>query len=104
MKELLIVPVVALVLLSIASQLTTTAENTGEKVVNYAQQMNSALDCAFLGEPLEKCSPELLETEFKSDVDAYEEELQEIQLELEAALAELEAAQEELAEAENTAN
>ena len=82
MKELLIIPIIAITLLSIATQLVETAEESGEKVTAYAQDMTNAMDCAFLGKPLEECSPNLLETDFKEDMVKTQEELKAIQEEL----------------------
>lgn len=82
MKELLIIPAIALVFLGIATQLVDTAEQSGEKVVSYAQDMNDAMDCAFLGKPLEECSPNLLETDFEKDIEKTQEELEELQEEI----------------------
>lgn len=72
-----------------------TAEQSGEKAVAYAQEMNSAMDCAFLGKPLSECSPELLETDFKEDVKDAQKQIEEIQEELLKLQKELEEAQEQ---------
>lgn len=84
MKELLIIPIIAITLLGIASQLVETAEQSGEKVVSYAEDMNDAMDCAFLGKPLSDCSPDLLETDFKEDIQTTQEEIEDIQKEIES--------------------
>ncbi len=95
MKELLIIPIIAITILGIATSLVETAEESGEKVVAYAQDMNDAMDCAFLGKPLSDCSPELLETDFKEDISKTQEEIKEIQKELELLQEKLEAARQE---------
>ena len=94
MKELLIIPIVAITLLSIATQLVDTAEDTGEKAAAYAQEMNNAMDCAFLGKPLAECAPELLETDFKEDAIDLQAELEDIKKELTILQEEIETAQE----------
>ena len=57
--------------------------------------MNNAMDCAFLGKPLEECSPDLITTDFKQDVIDAQEEFEEIQKELLLLQEELEASQEQ---------
>lgn len=95
MKELLIIPIIALTILGIATSLVDTAEQSGEKVVAYAQDMNDAMDCAFLGKPLSDCSPDLLETDFKEDIATTQQEIKDIQKELEILQQKLEEAQAE---------
>lgn len=77
-KEMLVVPLVASLILGIAFELIQTAESMSEKVILYTQEMENALDCAFVGVPIEKCSPMLSNTEFKSDLDDYRSQLQQI--------------------------
>ncbi|MCA9477940.1 MAG: hypothetical protein KC535_02220 [Nanoarchaeota archaeon] len=90
MKELLVIPIIAITLLSIATQLVDTAEQSGQKAVAYAQEMNSAVDCAFLGKPLSECSPELLNTDFKEDLNDAQKQIADVQEELQALHKELE--------------
>lgn len=68
MKELAIVPIVALLVISIGTQLVDVAEHTGDKVVKYSEDMGNAVDCAFLGQSISKCSPELTTTDFDSEI------------------------------------
>jgi hypothetical protein len=68
MQKLLVVPMIGVLLLSVALQLYEVAESSSEKVINYAEDMNKAMDCAMIGRPIRECSPDLMKTEFKSDI------------------------------------
>ena len=61
-------PAVGLILLTVAMQLYTIAESSSDKVVQYAEDINMAMDCALLGIPISQCSPKLLETDFTSEI------------------------------------
>jgi hypothetical protein len=58
-KELFTIPIIMSVILGLSIQLVSIAESTSNKVVNYAENMESALDCAFLGIDVKECAPEL---------------------------------------------
>ena len=58
-KEVIFAPIVGLLLVGFMLELTTIAENASDKVLNYADDMNNALDCAFRSVDIYKCSPEL---------------------------------------------
>ncbi len=68
MKELLIVPVFMLIILGFATQLTEIAESSSEKALDFAQDMNNAMDCAKTGRLISECSPTLFETDFDSEM------------------------------------
>jgi len=68
MKELLIAPVVILMILSFTPRLLNIAESSQEKAVNFADDMNAAIDCATRGIPLEVCSPDLMEHNFDTEI------------------------------------
>lgn len=68
MKELLVLPVFGMIFLGIGLQLVDIAESTGAKAVDYAEDMNMAMDCAVRGVELEKCSPDLLEHDFEPEI------------------------------------
>ncbi|MCB9361959.1 hypothetical protein H6504_00855 [Candidatus Woesearchaeota archaeon] len=68
MKELLIVPGVALLLISFAMQLESIAQDSGEKAVAYAEDMSAAMDCATHGILISECSPDLLSTNFDDEL------------------------------------
>ena len=60
MKELLTIPIVAITILSIFSQLGDIANTSGEKAIQFAGDMSSSMDCAIEGRPLSQCSPNLI--------------------------------------------
>lgn len=67
-KELITVPIVMSIVLGLAIELVDIAESTSDKVVEYAESMNSALDCAFRGVDIEYCSPNLASESFKEEL------------------------------------
>jgi hypothetical protein len=64
----LTVPLILSLLIGVATELTEIAESASDKVINYAEDMENALDCAFVGIPIEVCSPNLVQTDFKQDL------------------------------------
>lgn len=68
MRELIVYPIFGLLLLGIGMQLVDIAESTGAKAVDFADDMNRAIDCAVMGIELEKCSPNLMSHDFKEEV------------------------------------
>ena len=70
-KELVIAPMIVVFLLGFALQLTDIAESTSAKVLNYADDMNRALDCATSGISIYNCSPNLNSYDFKEDAKEY---------------------------------
>ena len=67
-KELITVPIVLSIVLGLAIELVEVAESTSDKVIEYAESMNSALDCAFRGVDITYCSPELSSQDFKEEL------------------------------------
>jgi cell shape-determining protein MreC len=67
-NELITIPIVMSIVLALGMQLVEIAESTSEKVINYADSMNSAVDCAFLGIDIKECAPELDSYSFKEDL------------------------------------
>jgi hypothetical protein len=59
MKYLLIAPVVGMMMLGFLPELLSIAEDTQDKTIAFADDMNSAIDCATRALPLELCSPGL---------------------------------------------
>lgn len=72
------IPLAAGVITGLASDLVTQAEDVSNKTLEYTQQMNDALDCAFKGVELSVCSPDLVTTDFDEDVDEFEKTLEEV--------------------------
>lgn len=70
-KELIFAPIVALLILSMGTQLVDIATSTSEKTLNYANEMDASVDCAFRGVPIEKCSASLTETDFEPEIKEY---------------------------------
>jgi hypothetical protein len=66
-KELVFVPAVAILVLGFMTQLSDIATSTSDKALNYADQMDSAVDCAFRAMPIEDCSPDLTKTTFEPE-------------------------------------
>lgn len=68
MKALIIVPIAITVVLAFLVQLGDIAISTSDKALNYADQMDSAVDCAFRGIPVQKCSPDLTSVDFEPEL------------------------------------
>jgi hypothetical protein len=68
MKYLLIAPVVGMMMLGFIPELLSVAEDTQTKAIDYADDMNSAIDCATRALPLELCSPDLSSYDFTPEI------------------------------------
>lgn len=75
MEKILILPAIGLIVLSLAVQLEGIAKDSSEKMVNYAKDMENAMDCALLGMPISECSPNLMETDFSGEINRTKEVL-----------------------------
>ncbi len=91
LRELMVVPLIGLVILGFTVDLAHIAQSTSAKALNYADQMNSAVDCAFQGRAISQCSPDLLSTSFEPDAQAFTDrteqylaQIKELQAELNA--------------------
>ena len=69
MKELIVMPIIAITILGFVPHLVEIAEASQEKAVNFADDMNNAIDCAALALPLEQCSPGLFKHNFTQEID-----------------------------------
>jgi hypothetical protein len=69
MKYLMVAPFVGLMMLGILPQLMTLAEDTQDKAVRFADDMNGAMDCATRALPLEMCSPGLTSYDFSPEIE-----------------------------------
>ena len=86
---LLMVPLIAGVITSLASELVAQAEDVSNKTIDYTQQMNDALDCAFKGIPIRVCSPDLANVDFDEDIKDFNNALEKVQKEMNMTLQEL---------------
>lgn len=68
MKALLFVPVAITIILAFVVQLSDIAISTSDKVLNYADDMDNAVDCAFRGIPILECSPDLNSVDFEPEI------------------------------------
>jgi len=69
MKALIILPFVGLLLFPFVTELLTVAHSSQEKAVNFADDMNAAIDCATRGIPIAECSPDLMSYDFTPEMD-----------------------------------
>jgi hypothetical protein len=72
MNQLLVGPLLALFLSGFTLELLSIAEDMQHKVLDYADHTNSALDCAFAGVDIRKCSPNILEVQFEGDLKSFD--------------------------------
>jgi hypothetical protein len=68
MKELIMVPVVLGLVLTLGMQLSDIADSSAQKTVDFAEDMNNAFDCAARGVSIYECSPDLKTTSFKKEM------------------------------------
>ena len=73
MKELITIPLVIGLILSMSIELIDIAESASDKVINYAQDMDDALDCAFRGIDITVCSPNLGKENFELELEKTQE-------------------------------
>ena len=66
--------------LTLGIQLVDIAEGSSDKVVNYAADMESAIDCAIAGVPIEQCSPNLGKVSFEDDISEFQQVLNETEM------------------------
>lgn len=74
----LTIPVVMIVVLTASSQLYDIAEQSSNKAVVFAEDIEGAMDCAVQGIELSKCSPNLMNTSFREDMENYSRVLNEL--------------------------
>jgi hypothetical protein len=82
MKELIMVPLIATIILSFVAQLEPIAKESSDKAIEYAQDMNNAMECATKGIPISKCSPNLMDTSFTKELEETQRILENMTLEL----------------------
>jgi hypothetical protein len=68
MKEIIAIPVVAIMILGFVPQLLSVAESSQAKAISFADDMNNAIDCATRGVALEVCSPNLMDHDFSPEL------------------------------------
>jgi len=69
MKALLTVPIFFTLIIGFSMQLIDIAETTSTKALNFAEDMNKAMDCAILGKNISLCSPDLMGYDFTPEAD-----------------------------------
>ena len=70
MRELIILPVIGLALLGFVPELVAIASSSQDKAIDFADDMNAAIDCATRGIPLEICSPGLMSHDFQPEFES----------------------------------
>ena len=68
MRFLIILPIAITIILAFVVQLSDIAISTSDKALNYSNEMDNAVDCAFRGIPIEKCSPNLNSKNFEPEI------------------------------------
>ncbi len=89
MKELAAIPIIMSLILGFSIELIDIANESSEKVLRYTEAMEKGIDCAFRGELILECSPELASIDFDEDLIRFEKKLEEIKEELKEASGEL---------------
>ncbi|MFP4117850.1 MAG: hypothetical protein ACLFTR_02910 [Candidatus Woesearchaeota archaeon] len=82
MKELALIPIVFSLIVGMSIELIDIAEDSSEKALRYTEAMEKGIDCAFRGELILECSPELASIKFDEDVNRFDKTLDDIREEL----------------------
>ena len=77
-KQLLIIPAFTLLCFSFFAQLSELAESSADKAIDFAEDMEKAIDCATRGEDLSVCSPELFSHDFEQEIEELTDTAEEI--------------------------
>jgi len=72
-KTAIIAPIVVILLAGFMLQLTDVAKEASAKVLNFTDDMNGALDCAFDSRSIYECSPDLPSYDFEGDLEDYKD-------------------------------
>lgn len=94
-STLIALPIILTVVIGFASQLEDLAMDSSEKALEFADDMNKAMECATKGIPITLCSPNVTSYDFSPETEEFSVILEDMQEELSLAMADLE---EELAE------
>jgi len=70
MNYLVILPMAIILILATATQLYDVAESSSNKAVDFAEDMDDAIDCATHGVDMNQCSPGLYSHDFSSEHDS----------------------------------
>ncbi len=89
MKELAIIPILLSLIVGVSIELVDIAEDSSARVIRYTEAMEKGIDCAFRGELILECSPELAHMDFTEDLERFDGELDRIQEELKSTVEEL---------------
>jgi len=68
MRVLLYEPIVAVLMLTVGLELVNIAESASQKTISFAEDMDSAMDCAVDGRLLSECSPSIYNHEFDDEI------------------------------------
>ncbi|MFP4656776.1 MAG: hypothetical protein ACLFNK_04325 [Candidatus Woesearchaeota archaeon] len=82
MKELALIPIVFSLIVGMSIELIDIAEDSSEKALRYTEAMEKGIDCAFRGELILECSPELASIKFDEDMNRFDKTLDDIREEL----------------------
>lgn len=69
-------------MLSFTIALGKIAESSANKALEFSEDMNNAIDCAIRAVPIEECSPNLMDYDFKPNVEEYQRLTQNITMDL----------------------
>ena len=67
-RAFLILPIFGIMFLAFASEMADIAQSTSDKTLDFAGDMENAVDCAVRGLPLEQCSPGIMGYDFTQDM------------------------------------
>ena len=70
-KEFIALPIVFSILFGLAFELIDIAETSSDKIINFAESMENALDCAIAGISIDVCSPELSSISFEPEINRF---------------------------------
>lgn len=71
MDNLIIAPLIVFFVAGFALNILDIAQDSSQKITDFAESMNQATDCAINGEPLSDCNQDITTYNFKSDLENY---------------------------------
>lgn len=90
-STLVTLPLIFVIIVGFATQLEDLAKISSDKALNFAEDMNKAMECATKGIPITVCSPNITTYDFSAETTAFSTILEDMEKELSPALIDLEA-------------
>ncbi|MBN1275283.1 hypothetical protein JXA12_03245 [Candidatus Woesearchaeota archaeon] len=78
-SAIITIPLFMALIIGFATQLEDIANDTSDKALAFADDMNNAMECATKGIPISQCSPDLMGYDFTPERESFNEALNDMQ-------------------------